>query len=198
MPGLTSVIRRKLRAHVWFMSPSSVGPGGLLPLLSFYWQDGGLLRGRSVLSVTERLGYDKGIGLGVGQSTQIGPSVGHMRWLNGGWWCDSQVLRHIRTDISDGAWHPEHLTCLEEGLFGTGARKWAEGHFSTFLSFFVSVFYIFYHFKILDMSEGWQKGVRWLRWGGRWGFVGVSRHSFSSSTYLQITSSGVWLGITPV
>lgn len=104
----------------------------------------------------------------------------------------------IRTDISDGAWHLEHLTCLEEGLFGTGARKWAEGHFSTFLSFFVSVFYIFYHFKILDMSEGWQKGVRWLRWGGRWGFVGVSRHSFSSSTYLQITSSGVWLGITPV
>lgn len=67
-----------------------------------------------------------------------------------------------------------------------------------FSAFSCVVFYIFYHFKILDMSEVWQKGVRWLRWGGRWGFVGVSRHSFSSSTYLQITSSGVWLGITPV
>lgn len=55
------------------MSPSSVGPGGLFPLLSFYWQGGGLLQGRSVLSVTERLGCDKGTGLGVGQSTQIGP-----------------------------------------------------------------------------------------------------------------------------
>lgn len=76
--------------------------------------------------------------------------------------------------------------------------EWESELKGTFLCFFLSVFYIFYHFKILEMSEGWQKGVRWLRWGGRWGFVGVSRHSFSSSTYLQITSSGVWLGITPV
>lgn len=48
------------------MSPSSVGPGGLFPLLSFYWQGGGLLQGRSVLSVTERLGCDKGAGAGSG------------------------------------------------------------------------------------------------------------------------------------
>lgn len=42
------------------MSPSSAAPGGLFPLLSFYWQGGGLLQGSSVLSVTERLGRDKG------------------------------------------------------------------------------------------------------------------------------------------
>lgn len=128
MPGLTSVIRRRLQAHVWFMSPSLVGPRGLFPLLSFYWQGGGLLQGRSVLSVTERLGCDKGTRLGVGQSTQISPCVGHKHWLNGGWWCDSQVLRDIRTDISDGAWHHEHPTCLEEGLFRSGMSKWVEGH----------------------------------------------------------------------
>lgn len=43
-----------------------MGPGGLFPLLSFYWQGGGLLQGRSVLSVTERLGCDKGTGAGSG------------------------------------------------------------------------------------------------------------------------------------
>lgn len=43
-----------------------MGPGGLFPLLSFYWQGGGLLQGRSVLSVTEMLGCDKGTGAGTG------------------------------------------------------------------------------------------------------------------------------------
>jgi len=174
-------------------------PWGLFPLLSFYWQGGGLLQGRSVLSVTERLGYDKGTGLGVGHSPQICPRVGHKRWLNGGWWCDSQVLRDIRTDISDGAWHHEHPTCLEEGFFQEWNKKvnWRALGSSNSFSFFVCIF-IFFLFKILDVSDGLQKGVRQRRSCERWGFLGVSRHSFSSSAYLQITSSGVWLGITSV
>lgn len=41
-----------------------MAPGGLFPLLSFYWQGGGLLQGSSVLSVTERLGRDKATAAG--------------------------------------------------------------------------------------------------------------------------------------
>lgn len=52
----------------------SGAPWGLFPLLSFYCQGGGLLQGRSVLSVTERLGYDKGSIAGSGpEHTDLPP-----------------------------------------------------------------------------------------------------------------------------
>lgn len=144
------------------MSPSSVDPLGAFStavLLLAGWRV--CCRGdQSCLSV--RLGYDKGKGPGVGQSTQICPCVGHERWLNGGWWCDSQVLRDIRTDISDGAWHHELLTCLEEGFFfyfRSDKRKWVEGHLTAPLlsALFVSVFYIFYPSRIFYVFEEQQK-----------------------------------------
>lgn len=163
--------KKKLWAHVWFMSPSSVGPGGLFPLLSFYWQGGGLLQERSVLSVTERLGCDKGTGLGVGQSTQISPSVGHKQWLNGGWWCDSLVLRILEQISAKGpdimstppAWE---RVCSRVGweseLKGTWQLHFLTSFFSPYFTFStISKYWMCLRAgrKELDGSDGVEDGV---------------------------------------
>lgn len=131
--------------------------GGFFHCCPFTGRVEGCCRGDQSCLSQRGWGVIKAQGLGVGQSTQIGPCVGRKRWLNGGWWCDSQVLRDIRTDISDGAWHHEHPTCLEEGLFRSRMRKWVEGHLAgPFLqAFFLFLVHILHFLPFQNIGCVW-------------------------------------------
>lgn len=138
--------------------------GGFFHCCPFTGRVEGCCRGDQSCLSQRGWGVIKAQGLGVGQSTQIGACVGRKRWLNGGWWCDSQVLRDIRTDISDGAWHHEHPTCLEEGLFRSGMRKGVEGHLAApFLQaffFFLLLVCILHFLPFQNIVRVWELAKR--------------------------------------